>query len=155
MLMVANTRFWYCSIKVNTYIYISYLILCIYCSSSIVHYILLAFCRIYFLSLFWLPFLSSFSLHRSMLNWDELTFLRNNAITSMDASHYTRVCLCVYDTQWRARFLPGGKHWCSLLFLLLFQITVCFINAMLIWFPLLFWSLASRKIGKLKGVPLI
>jgi len=37
------------------------------------------------------------SLHHSMLNWDELTFLRNNAITSMAASHYAcmSVCQCV------------------------------------------------------------
>lgn len=88
----------------------------------------------------------------------EWTFLRNNAITSMNASHCACVvcvcvciCLCECDTHSEcghtvAQTLPGGEHGCSLLFLLLFQITVCFINAMVIWLPLLlFGPRASRK----------
>lgn len=39
------------------------------------------------------------------------------------------VSMCVCLWLWTQTF-PGGKHGCSLLFLLLFQITVCFINAM-------------------------
>lgn len=92
------------------------------------------------------------SFHYSTLNWDKKSFLKNNAITSMDASHYACVstsvclCVCVCDTQrLRAQTLPGGKHGCSLLFLLLFQIMVCFINAMVICFPRLLWSLYLSK----------
>lgn len=49
-------------------------------------------------------------------------------------------CACVYVMHndcvlADAQTLPWGKHGCSLLFWLLFQITVCFINAMVIWFP--------------------
>lgn len=95
--------------------------------------------------------------HHSMLNWDELTFLRNNAITSMAASHYAcmcvcHVCVCVRATV--AQTLPGGKRGCSLLFLLLFQITVCFINVMVIWFPLPLCSLCLSKWGNARRTPI-
>lgn len=40
------------------------------------------------------------SLHHSMLNCDELTFLRNNAITSMGASHYACVCVSANACRW-------------------------------------------------------
>lgn len=86
------------------------------------------------------------------------TFLRNNAITSMDASHYACVCVCVSlcacDTVTVAQTLPGGKHGCSLLFLLLFPITVCFINAMVIGFALLLWSLYLVKCRKAQRTPI-
>lgn len=51
----------------------------------------------------------------------------------MDARTCLCVCPCVSMCVclWlRTQTFPGGKHGCSLLFLLLFQITVCFINAM-------------------------
>ena len=78
----------------------------------------------------------------------EWTILRNNAITSMNASRcacvirvFVCVCVCLCRHSECGQTLPGGEHGCSLLFLLLFQITVCFINAMVIWLPLLlFWS---------------
>lgn len=106
------------------------------------------------------------SLHHSILNCDELTFLRNNAITSMGASHYACVCvsasacrwvsLCVHDKRrTHSRSLPGEKQGYSLLFLLLFQITVCFINAMVIWDPLPVWVLCFSKWRKAQRNPLI
>lgn len=54
---------------------------------------------------------------------------------SLQAWMGARVCVCVCVSMcvclWlRPQTFPGGKHGCSLLFSLLFQITVCFINAM-------------------------
>lgn len=50
--------------------------------------------------------------------------------------------------------LPLGKHGYSPLFLLLFQITVCFINAVVICFPLLLLSLLLSKWRKAQRTPI-
>lgn len=74
---------------------------------------------------------------------------------------FVSVCVCMYvfncvcDTLWLwAQTPPGGKHGCSLLFLLLFQITFCFINAMVICFLLLLWSLCLSKWRKAQRTPI-
>lgn len=104
------------------------------------------------------------SLHHSMLNWDKWTFLRNNAITGMKASYYACVCLCVFasvclsvcDTQqlWahsRADSSWGKTRMQPFVFAL---VTVCFINAMVICFPLLLWSLCLSKWRKAQRTPI-
>lgn len=50
--------------------------------------------------------------------------------------------------------LPRGEHGSSLLFLLLFQITVCFINAMVIWLPLPLWSFCLPKLEQSQRRPI-
>lgn len=74
------------------------------------------------------------------------------------------MCMCVCKrvslgklvcTHTVAESLPGGKQGYSLLFLLLFQITVCFINAMVIWDPLHVWLLCFSKWRKAQRNPLI
>lgn len=63
------------------------------------------------------------------------------------------VCACLWLWLWAQTF-PGGKHGCSLLFLLLFQITVCFINAMVIYCLLLLWSLRCARRKKAQRTPI-
>lgn len=74
---------------------------------------------------------------------------------TMHACVHVCVCLCMCECGHTvAQTPPGGKHGCSLLFLLLFQITVCFINAMVIWFPLLLRSPYLTKCRKAQRTPI-
>lgn len=142
--------------------HVSRLILCIYCCPSIdslppslsLHIPLPSYSlpvRISSSGISWhcsslsIVSLSPPCLHHSMLNLDEWTFLRYNAITSMDACMCTCACVGECASVCATQTLPGGKHGCSLLSLLLFQIMVCFINAMVICFLLILWSPCLSK----------
>lgn len=71
----------------------------------------------------------------------------------MPLQAWMHVCVCDTERLWAQTF-PGGKHGCSLLFLLLFQIMVCFINVMVICFLHLVWSFCLSKWRKAQRTPI-